>query len=155
MRKTIVRPMIALVSVGLLSSGCSQGQRPFRMVQLCLAGPQEVPDFVSFMDAIAQKHQMEFTDRSGATEAELRAIENNHVPIAHPHVNIGADNRGAFNFGAGNLGLPTRQMAIGFNGRDPDEARKFANAAVAQLSTRWRIFELPQGRGALPLPNCN
>ena len=125
------------------------------MVQLCLAGPQEVSAFVSFMDAIAQKNRMEFTDRSGATEAELREIGNKDVPVAHPHVNIGADYSGDFSFGAGNLGLPTRQMAIGFNGRDPDAVRSFADAAVTQLSTRWRIYEVPQDRGALPLPNCD
>lgn len=154
-RRTIVRHIITLASAALLGSGCSQGQSPFRIVQLCLAGPQEVPAFVSFMNAIAQQHEMEFTDRSGATEAELRAIDNKNVPVARPHVNIGADQSGEFNFGAGNLGLPTRQMAIGFNGRNPEAARKFANAAVAQLSTRWRIYEVPQDRGALPISNCD
>lgn len=142
-RKTIVRSIMALASVGLLSSGCSQGQGQFRQVQLCLAGPREVPDFVSFMDEIAQKHQMEFTDRSGAAEAELRAMENKSIPIAHPHVTISADYSGDFSFGAGNLGLPTRQMVIGFNGRDSDAARRFANASVTQLSTRWHIYEVP------------
>jgi len=144
----------ALATIATLAEGCSQGQAPFRTVQLCLAGPQEVPAFVSFMNAIAQQHQMEFTDRSGQTEAELRSIGNENVPIAHPHVNIGADRNGAFSFGAGNLGLPTRQMAIGFNGHDAGSARQFANAAVAELSTRWRVIEVPHGRGALPLPDC-
>ena len=144
----------ALSIVATLTEGCSQGQAPFRTVQLCLAGPQEVPAFVSFMNAIAQKHQMEFTDRSGQTEAELRSISNKNLSVAHPHVNIGADRNGDFNFGAGNLGLPIRQMAIGFNGHDAASARQFANAAVAELSTRWRIIEVPRDRGALPLPDC-
>ena len=61
----IVRLAGALATVATLAEGCSQGQAPFRTVQLCLAGPQEVPAFVSFMNAIAQQHQMEFTDRSG------------------------------------------------------------------------------------------
>jgi len=155
MAVTIVRTALTLAGVCIMSSGCSQGQGPFRIVQLCLADPQEVPAFVSFMDAIAQKHKMEFTDRSGATEAELRAIDNKNVPVAHPHVNIGADQSGEYNFGAGNLGLPTRQIAIGFNGRDPEAGRQFASAVVAELSTRWRIYEVPQDRGALPLPNCD
>lgn len=150
----IVRMAGAMVTVATLANGCSQGQAPFRTVQLCLAGPQEVPAFVNVMNAIAQRHQMEFTDRSGQTEAELRSINNTNLQIAHPHVNIGADRNGDFNFGAGNLGLPTRQMAIGFNGHDAAAARQFANAAVAELSTRWRIIEVPQGRGALPLPDC-
>jgi uncharacterized protein (DUF2141 family) len=106
------------------------------------------------MNVIAQQHQMEFTDRSNQTETELRSISNKNVQVAHPHVNIGADRNGDFGFGAGNLGLPTRQMAIGFNGHDAVSAHKFANAAVAELSKRWRIVEVPHDRGALPLPNC-
>ncbi|RUN77177.1 hypothetical protein EJC47_06695 [Sphingomonas sp. TF3] len=153
-RREIVRMAGAMVAVAALANGCSQGQAPFRTVQLCLASPQEVPAFVNVMNAIAQQHQMEFTDRSGQTEAELRSIKNKYVQIAHPHVNIGADRNGDFSFGAGNLGLPTRQMAIGFNGHDTAAAREFANAAVAELSKRWRIIEVPQDRGALPLPNC-
>lgn len=144
----------ALATIAMLAEGCSQGQAPFRTVQLCLADPQEVPAFVSFMNAIAQQHQMAFGDRSGQTEAELRSISNKNVPVAHPHVNIGADRDGKFGFGAGNLGLPTRQMAIGFNGHDAFSARQFANAAVAELSTRWSVIEVPHDRGALPLPDC-
>ena len=155
MNGTFARRIMAMIGAGILLSGCSEGQAPFRMVQLCLAGPQEVPAFVSFMDSIAQEHQMEFGDRSGATETELRSIGNRNVHVAHPHVNIGADQNGKFSFGAGNLGLPTRQMAIGFNGNDSEAARQFANAAVAQLSTRWHIYEVPKDRGALPLPNCD
>lgn len=76
MNRAIVRQIAALVSASILVSGCSKGQAPFRIVQLCLAGPQEVPAFVSFMDQIAQTHEMTFTDRSGATEAELRDTAN-------------------------------------------------------------------------------
>jgi len=155
MNGIVARHIIAMTGVGILLSGCSEGRAPFRTVQLCLAGSQEVPAFVSFMDSIAQEHQMEFTDHSGATEAELRAIANKNVPVAHPYVNIGADQNGEFSFGAGNLGLPTRQMAIGFNGKNPEAARQFANAAVAQLSIKWRIYEVPQNRGAFALPDCN
>lgn len=150
----IVRMAGAMIAIAMLANGCSQGQAPFRTVQLCLASPQEIPAFVNVMNAIAQRHQMKFTDRSGQTEAELRSINIENVQIAHPHVNIGADQNGDFNFGAGNLALPTRQMAIGFNGHDAAAARQFANAAVAELSKQWRIIEVPQGRGALPLADC-
>ena len=134
--------------------GCSSGQASFRTVQICLAGPEEVPAFVSLMDQIAQANQMTFTNRSGATEAELRSIGNANVPVAHPHVNIGADRSGDFSFGAGNLSLPTRQIAIGFNGSKPDIARQFATRLVAEVATRWRIYEVPDGQGALPLRDC-
>ena len=88
------------------------------MVQFCLAGPQEIGSFTSFMDSIAQDYQMEFTDRSGATEAELNAMANGKTPVAHPTANIGADRNGEFSFGAGNLGMPADQIVIGFNGRN-------------------------------------
>jgi hypothetical protein len=125
------------------------------MVQLCLAGPEEVPAFTSFMDGIAQSYQMEFTDRSGQAEAELRSIDNPNVSVPHPLVNIGADRAGEFTFGAGNLGLPTEQIAIGFNGKNIDAAKRFADDVVAKLSARWHVHEVPQGRGALPLDKCD
>jgi hypothetical protein len=134
---------------------CSPGKRPFRMVQFCLAGPQEIGSFTSFMDSIAQDYQMEFTDRSAATEAELTAIPNAKTSVAHPTVNIGADRNGEFSFGAGNLGVPADQIVLGFNGNNADEAKKFADSVVSRLSTRWHIHEVPQGRGAFPLSKCD
>ena len=146
--------MTICAAVAAVGGGCSPARPPFRQVHFCLAGPREVPAFVSVMRSLAQSHGMEFTDRSVDTEAELRSLPNVSFPIAHPFVNISADHVGDVSFGAGNAGLPTRQMTIGFNGRDPKAARKFANATVARLSRRWRIYEVPNHRGAAPLSNC-
>jgi hypothetical protein len=115
------------------------------MVQFCLAGPQEMGFFTSFMDSIAQEYQMEFTDRSGATEAELHEVGKNS-PVTHPTLNIGADRNGEFSFGAGNLGMPAEQIVVGFNGAKPEEAIQFANAVVSKLSTKWHVHEIPLGR---------
>jgi hypothetical protein len=117
MIKPIARQLAVLAGLSIWLGGCSSGQGPFRIVQLCLAGQQEIPVFTGFMDEIAQSYQMEFTDRSGQAEAELRSIDNPNVSVPRPLVNIGADRAGEFSFGAGNLGLPTQQMAIGFNGK--------------------------------------
>ncbi len=126
------------------------------MVQFCLAGPQEIGPFTSFMDSIAHDYRMDFTDRSGATEAELDATSDIvKIPMHHQTLNIGADRNGDFSFGAGNLGMPAEQIVIGFNGSKPDEAKKFADAVVSKLSTRWHIHEVPQGRGAFPLSKCD
>lgn len=125
------------------------------MAQFCLAGPQEIAPFKSLMDSIAQEYQMAFTDRSGATEAELIAIGSDNFKVARPHVNIGADRNGEFSFGAGNLGMPANQIVIGFNGTNPVSSRAFSDAAVHALAAHWTLHEVPKDRGAFPLPKCD
>jgi hypothetical protein len=99
---------------------------------------------------------MEFTDRSGQTGDELRSLaSNNNVHVNKRFVNIGADRGNDFSFGAGNLGLPARQIAIGFNGNSLENAGLFANDVVKKLSTRWRVHDVPQGRGAFLLTHCD
>ena len=147
---TILSALVAAVA------GCSEGKHPFRMVQLCLTGPQEIPAFTSFINEIAQSYQMEFFDRSGQTHDELQSLAtvNKNTPVNARAINIGAERGSEFSFSAGNLGLPTNQIAIGFNGDDPNEAKAFSDVAVDRLSTKWRIHEVPQGSGALPLTRC-
>lgn len=147
--------ILGVLILGL--AGCSQGKHPFRMVQFCLAGPQEIPAFTSFMNEIAQSYRMKFFDRSGQTHDEVKnlASDNKNVPVNDRAVNIGAERGSAFSFGAGNLGLPTDQIAIGFNGDDLHEAKAFADATVEKLSARWHVHEVPQERGALPLSHCD
>lgn len=151
-------PRATILGVLILGlADCSQGKHPFRMVQFCLAGPQEIPAFTSFMNEIAQSYRMKFFDRSGQTQDELKnfASDNKNVPVNDRAVNIGAERGSAFSFGAGNLGLPTDQIAIGFNGDDLHEAKAFADATVQKLSTKWHVHEVPQERGALPLSQCD
>jgi len=127
------------------------------MVQFCLTDAEEIPAFTSFMNELAQEYRMEFTDRSGQTQNELKSLssDNKNVPLNDRAVNIGADQGGDFSFGAGNLGLPTRQIAIGFNGDKLEAAKPFADAVVTKLSARWHVHEVPKDRGALPLSHCD
>jgi hypothetical protein len=157
MKGIVARYVITLIGLTSLLSGCSQGQAPFRMVQFCLAGAQEIPDFTSLMNEIAQKYRMEFTDRSGQTENELLTLASNNknVPVNGRAVNIGANHGDDFSFGAGNLGMPVDQIVIGFNGANSDVARSFADDVVSKLNTCWHIHEVAQGHGALPLAKCN
>lgn len=60
MRLVIVSRATILGVLILGLAGCSQGKQPFRMVQFCLAGPQEIPAFTSFMNEIAQSYRMNF-----------------------------------------------------------------------------------------------
>jgi hypothetical protein len=157
MRFAIVSNATILSALIAAMAGCSEGKHPFRMVQLCLADTQEIPTFTSFMNEIAQSYRMQFFDRSGQTHDELQllASDNKSVPVNGRAVNIGADRGNEFSFGAGNLGLPTNQIAIGFNGNDLNEAKAFSDATVERLSTKWRIHEVPRGRGASPLTRCD
>lgn len=138
-------------------NGCSGGKRPFRQIQFCLAGRQEIPEFTSFMNNIAQTYKMEFGDRSGQTQSELEILHsgNGNVPVNDRIVNIAANHGSDFSFGAGNMGMPTNQIVIGFNGDDLKQAVPFADATVRELSTRWRIHEVPDGEGAFPLSRCD
>lgn len=147
--------VLALSAAGL--GGCSEGKGPFRMVQFCLTGSNEIPAFTAFMNEIAQENRMEFSDRSGQTHDELHSLasDNKNVPVNERAVNIGAHQGDDFSFGAGNLGLPTRQIVIGFNGNNLKAAKAFSNVVVERLSTRWRVHEVPEGRGAFPLSCCD
>lgn len=55
-----------------------------------------------------------------------------------------------------NVGLPTHQIAVGFNyGRNKDKGEALKRAFVARLQQRWKVIDVPPGQGALPLPGCD
>lgn len=147
--------ILAISAAGL--GGCSEGKRPFRMVQFCLADANEIPAFTSFMNVIAQDNQMEFGDRSGQTQEELRSLASDQktVPVNERAVNIGANRGSDFSFSASNLGMPARQIVIGFNGDNLEAAKTFSNVVVKELSTRWRVHEVSEAEGASPLSHCD
>ena len=144
--------VIAIVGVG----GCAEGKNPFRRVQFCLENSGEIPAFTTFMREISDEHQMQFYDRSRDTHRELTSLaaDSENVPLNDRTVNIGAQHGDDFSFGAGNLGMPTDQIVIGFNGEDLKAARAFADSAVEKLSGRWKVKEVASGKGAFPLTNC-
>lgn len=156
MKRSFTRIMVLAAAVAT-ASGCTEGKRPFRMVQFCLANTNEIPDFIKFMREIADNNQMSFYDRSSDTHQELRSLRSNNknVPLNDRTVNVGAQHANDFSFGAGNLGMPTDQIVIGFNGNNMKEARAFANSAVVKISRRWTVKEVATGKGAFPLPDCD
>ncbi|GGB75887.1 hypothetical protein GCM10010833_33900 [Blastomonas aquatica] len=127
------------------------------MVPFRLENPGEIPAFSNFMRETSDKHQMQFYDRSTDTHQELTSLAagNENVPLNDRTVNIGAQHGDDFSFGAGNLGMPTDQIVIGFNGEDLKAAHAFADFAVEKLSTRWNVKEVASGKGAFPLTNCD
>jgi hypothetical protein len=147
-RFVAVALLIATVALG----GCTQGKPPFLMVQLCLRNDQQLADFTHFLQSIAYSEGMTYIDRSGPTEREFAALNR---PNTAPVINIGLEGSDGVGLGVGNLGLPKYQVAVGFSeGSKPVEARRLAEMVVGQLKARWHVETVPEGRGALPIPNC-
>ena len=150
--------LIAVVAL-LGASACGTGERPFRMVQFCLAGPGEIDAMKGILRGVASANKLRFYDRSKDTEAELDSIAKGQkdMPVAHPTVNAGTVGPDAMGFSAANFQEAPSQIVVGFSkGDDATAARKLSDAVVQALSKRWRIHEVlnVETSGALPLPDC-
>jgi hypothetical protein len=66
MKRSFTRIMVLAAAVAM-ASGCTEGKRPFRMIQFCLANTNGIPYFITFMREIADNNQMSFYDRSRDT----------------------------------------------------------------------------------------
>ena len=156
MRFLRVAGVVAMGVMAIGLPGCTEGKHPFRMVQFCLKGANEIPSFISFMRTLAEKHGMQFYDRSSDTHAELQSLNRNNknVPVNEHAVDIGAQRGSQFSFGAGNLGMPTDQIVIGFNGADL-EAANLSPTALYRASRIDGVFaRLPPVRARSPCLNA-
>lgn len=151
-----------IVAVALLfgAASCGKGERPFRMVQFCLAGPEEIGTLKATLRDVAAANKLPFYDNSEQTEADLKSIAEaqKNTPVAHPTINLGTVGSTAMGFSAGNFAEAPSQIIVGFSkGDDPAAARKLSDTVVQALSRRWRIHEVPNVEtfGAFPLKDCN
>jgi hypothetical protein len=146
---------------GLLgATSCGTGERAFRMVQFCLAGPEEIGTLKDTLRGVAAANKLPFYDNSEQTEAELKSIAEvqKNTPVAHPTINVGTVGPTAMGFSAGNFAEAPSQIVVGFSkGGDLAAARKLSDTVVQALSRRWRIHEVPnvEASGAFPLKDCN
>ena len=141
------------------AASCGTGERPFRMVQFCLADVDEIKTLKAVLQDVASANKLPFYDRSKETEAEAESTAEvqNNMRAAHPTVNMGTVGPDAMGFGAGNFDEAPSQIVIGFSkGRDAAAARKLSDALVAALARRWHVHEVPnvETSGAIPLKNC-
>ena len=138
--------------------GYGLGKRPFLMVQVCLGSEKNLPVFIGVMRSIARSESMKFIDNSAQTQKDLESIGEN-IPHAKPTgqiVNIGVERGDGVGLGAGNLGLPKNQVAIGFSeGANSRDARKFADAVVHRLGERWSVEVVPPNEGARGMKTCS
>jgi len=150
--------MAALVALAGLSA-CGTGERPFRMVQFCLADPDEINVMKNVLRTVASANRLSFYDGSAEAEANLDAIRNvqKDLPVARPTVNVGATGRDGMGFSATNFPEAPSQIVVGFSAADdPAAARNLSDAVVVALARRWRIHDVPNvaTSGAFPLPDC-
>ena len=143
----------------LAVAACGTGQRPFRMVQFCLANAGEIEPMKAMLREVAAANKLPFFDNSKQTEADLNSIAEvqKDTPVAHPTVNFGTVGPDAMGFSAGNFADAPSQIVVGFSkGQDPSAARKLSDTVVRALSRRWQIHEVPnvETSGALPLKDC-
>jgi hypothetical protein len=96
---------------------------------------------------------MNFIDGSASTEKDLVVLKK-HPGYEIIYVGIrGEDGAG---LEAGNLGLSTYEVAIGFSeGSSQSGTQQFADVVVHSLERTWRVHEVPPGQGAFPLGNCS
>ena len=155
-----MKALLAAVVLFLGATACGRGERPFRMVQFCLANPEDIEAMKAVLRGVASANKLPFYDRSRETEAEAESLAEGQAnrSVAHPAVNAGAIGLDGIGFGAANFDEAPLQIVIGFsNGHDPTAVHKLSDAVVEALSQRWRIHEVPHvdTTGASPLKDCD
>lgn len=147
----------ALITAALLLVGCAPEKHPFLMVKMCLSNEQGAAAFIDELKSIASAEKLDFVDNSNNTERELRAVGYaGHERTGRSRViNVGVLRKDGMGIGAGTLGLPGYQVAMGFSeGSNAVEAHDVANRVLTRLRQHWRIEVVPAGTGAKPMAGC-
>ena len=124
---------------------------------MCLSNEQGALQFVDEMKSIAAAENFDFVDNSRNTERELKVVDYAGTERTEGSrvINVGVLRKDGLGLGAGNLGLPGYQVAIGFSeGSNAAEAHDFADRVLARLRQRWQIEAVPSGSGAKPMLGC-
>jgi len=142
---------ILLSGLLLVFSGCGRGERPFLMAQFCFTEKHGSTEFRRVLQEIARQEGMSFGDRSEEAQAELQAIGNlsEHITGSFPLIVVWVRKQ-EYGLGAGNAGLGTNQVSLGFSPDSP-AARSFARRTLARLNETWDVVAVPDGQGASPL----
>ena len=154
-----MKAKLFVLSLLLVATACGKGERPFRMVQFCLADVNEIDAMKATLRRVAIANKLSIHDNSKQTEADLDSIAQSQktVPVAHPTVNVVTIGSDAMGFSAGNFAEAPLQIVIGFSkGRNSAAAQKLSDTVVQALSHQWQIHEVPnvEEAGAFPLESC-
>jgi hypothetical protein len=140
-----------------LLCACAGGERPTKLVQLCVRDDEGIRQLKSELAAIAKDQQLEFSDNGDAVKRDLEAVgytaqdrKNGGVVVS-----LTARRKDGMGLSALNVGLFPYQIALGFStGKDRAESSKFAEDVVARLRQRWSIEDVRAGAGVTPNANC-
>ena len=148
----------ALLILMVAMTACGPGgQRPLVIVQLCLEDQAGVSGFKAILKDIAATENLSYFDGSQRSMESLRSIgaplDNLRDPADYISIHVHNENE-TVGFSAGNLGLSSYEVAVGFNGTSPDDVRRLAELVAHRLSNNWQVTTVTQGSGALPLANC-
>jgi hypothetical protein len=127
------------------------------MLQVCLPGVNDLAAFQAEMRSIAQVEKMKFIDGSENTKSDLDAMDpkGRAHDLKQPLIHLAVERHDGMGAGAGNQGLPQKQVAIGFSrGSDRAEAERFAERVRSRLERRWRVEPVPPGEGAKGMKQC-
>lgn len=144
-------------SVLLVGAASCHRREPIRMVQFCLAGPQDISELEGLVRTAAVANDLQFEGGSteAGSEAESTATGHNKVRIAQPTVSIGASAPGGRGFTAVNLPEAPLQIVVDFSkAGNPTDARNLYHSVVRTLAKHWRIHERPEQRSLSPLKDC-
>jgi hypothetical protein len=98
---------------------------------------------------------MTFTDYSQETKADLNEIRKTVPATPIVNLNVGAFDSDGVGFGAGDMGMSSNQVVVGFSeGSNSSKAHRLADEVVNKLKSHWQVETVPSGSGAFPNPNC-
>jgi hypothetical protein len=148
---------IFAAAIAVMLGACTPAAHPFRMVTMCVNDKPGMVEFANVMRSIALAENMKFADGSANTQRNINAIsptvDEKHQPSML--INIGLERKDGLTVGAGNLGLSTYQVAVGFSdGARLSESQAVADRVVAELRKHWQVQQVPGGSGALPMKGC-
>ena len=141
----------------LCAAKCSRAQEEFLAVQVCLVDEGGATQFTEIMREVARSEGLRFVDGSAETRDYLKDVrDKGQVKLDHvPTINMGIEGEHGLGVTAGNLGLPSNQVALGFTaGRNAAKAHKLADHLVHALSQRWHVQTVPKGQGSFPMTSC-
>jgi len=143
--------------MALCAAKCSRAQEEFLAVQVCLVDESGKAQFTEIMREVARSEGLKFVDGSAETRDYLKDVrDKGQVKLDHlPTINMGIEGDHGLGVTAGNLGLPSNQVALGFTaGRNAAKAHKLADHLVQALSQQWRVQKVPKGQGSFPMTSC-
>lgn len=152
-----IRVLIGVTAMALGAAKCSHPQEEFMAVQVCLVDEGGAAKFTEIMREVAQSEGLRFLDGSAETRDYLKDVrDKGQVKLEHiPTINMGIEGEDGLGVTAGNLGLPSNQVALGFTaGRDPSKARRLAKHLVRALSQQYRVQTVPHRQGSFALSSC-